>query len=178
MEAHLLHEEESFETSANLSSSCRTTHQTFALVIGINKYESVPNKNLLGAVKDADNFKSYLLEDLGVAADNIINLRNEQATRSAIIERFRQLEADPKIVPGKVAIIIYFAGHGALASKPATWTDWVSTDEKLIEMLCPADIGALDVNGEPIEGIPDRTISRLLLDLSIVKGNNIVHCRP
>ncbi|SJL08001.1 uncharacterized protein ARMOST_11360 [Armillaria ostoyae] len=148
-------------------------HQTFTLVIGINKYESVPNENLLGAVKDAENFKTYLLEDLGVPKDNIINLRNEQATRSAIINQFRQLEGDLKIVPGEVAIIIYFAGHGALATKPDTWTDWVSTDENTIEMLCPADIGALDANSKVIEGVPDRTINWLLLDLSIAKGNKI-----
>ncbi len=72
-------------------------------------------------------------------------------------------------------IIIYFAGHGALATKPDEWSDWVS--DKNIEMLCPADIGAPDTNGKVIEGISDRTISWLLLDLSIAKGNNIVRCR-
>ncbi len=35
-----------------------------------------------------------------------------------------------------------------------------------------------DANGKVIEGIPDRTISRLLLDLSKAKGNNIIHCEP
>ncbi len=178
MEVHLLSEkDDSFGASAGLPSSCRGKHQTFALVIGINEYKFIePKQDLKGAVKDADNFKNYLLEDLGVAKDNIINLRDEEATRSAIIDRFRQLEGDPKIDSGEVAIIIYFAGHGALATKPDEWSDWVSTD-KNIEMLCPADIGALDANGKAIEGIPDRTISRLLLDLSIAKGNNVVRRR-
>ncbi len=187
MEVHLLSEkDECFDAPACLSSSCRGKHQTFALVIGINKYKFVePKQDLQGAVKDADNFKNYLLEDLGVAEDNIIDLRDKDATRSAIINQFRELERNPKIVPGEAAIIIYFAGHGALTTKPDTWTGWVSTDEKTIEMLCPANIGAPDVKDKVvpdgkdkvIEGIPDRTISRLLLDLSIAKGNNIVRRR-
>ncbi|KAK0475329.1 caspase domain-containing protein [Armillaria luteobubalina] len=161
------------QSSVGGASSTRGKHPIFALVIGINEYKFIePRQDLKGAVKDAENFKKYLLEDLGVAEDNIINLRDEQATRSAVIDRFRQLQGDPKIGSGKAAIIIYFAGHGARATKPTTWTDWVSSDEN-IEMLCPADIGALDANGKVVEGIPDRTISQFLLDLSIAKGNNI-----
>ncbi|KAK0445813.1 caspase domain-containing protein [Armillaria borealis] len=146
--------------------------ETFALVIGINKYQWVPNEYLQGAVRDAENFKSYLLEYRRVPAANVFNLRDEQATRSAIIQKFRDLERNPRIIPGEAAIIIYFAGHGAVARKPTTWTNW-ETPSGNVEMLCPADINAPDANGKVIEGIPDRTISRLLLDLSKAKGNNI-----
>ncbi|KAK0445831.1 caspase domain-containing protein [Armillaria borealis] len=118
------------------------TRQAFALVIGIDKYKFVsPNQDLHGAVKDADNFKNYLISDRGVPEANIINLRNEEATRYAIIEGFRKLQDDSRIIPGEGAIIIYFAGHGAGKGK--------------------------------VEGIPDRTLSRLILDLSNAKGNNI-----
>ncbi|KAK0202204.1 hypothetical protein DFS33DRAFT_1061251 [Desarmillaria ectypa] len=148
------------------------THQTFALVIGINEYQWVPNECLRGAVRDADNFENYLLECRGVPKDNIINLRDGQATRSAIIQKFRELENNPRIIPGEVAIIIYFAGHGAIAHKPKTWKNW-ETPNGNVEMLCPADINAPEGYGKKIEGIPDRTIGRLLLDLSKAKGNNI-----
>ncbi len=86
--------------------------KTFALIIGINKYQWVPNKYLQGAIRDTDNFKSYLLEYQCVPEANVFNLRNEQATRSAIIQKFRNLERNPRIIPGKAAIIIYFAGGG------------------------------------------------------------------
>ncbi|KAK0457436.1 caspase domain-containing protein [Desarmillaria tabescens] len=147
--------------------------QTFALVIGINKYEWSPNENLQGAVADAKNFRSYLLQERKVPEANITFLRDEQATRSAIIENFRNLERNEKIIPGEAAIIIYFAGHGAVAHKPRTWENW-ETPNGNVEMLCPADINLpLDKDGKKIEGIPDRTVSRLLLDLSNAKGNNI-----
>ncbi len=126
-------------------------------------------------MKDANDFSSYLLNDRGVPETNIINLRNGRATSSAIIEGFRQLKDNSKIIPGEVAIIMYFAGHGAVARKPAAWKNWVNPTGE-VEMLCPADINP-GINGKvKVEGIPDRTLSQLLLDLSNAKGNNIV-CR-
>ncbi len=176
MEVHLLSEkDESFDASASLSLSYRGNHQTFALVIGIDEYEFVEMQDLHGAVRDAQEFNSYLLNDRGVPEANIISLRNQEATRTAIIGAFRQLEDNPRITPGEVAIIIYFAGHGAVAHKPFEWTDWETPDD-IVEMLCPADINHGLYREHRVEGIPDRTLSRLLLDLSKAKGNNIV-CR-
>ncbi|PBK84250.1 hypothetical protein ARMGADRAFT_615393 [Armillaria gallica] len=149
------------------------TRQTFGLIIGIDEYKFIkPKQDLQGAVKDANDFSSYLLHDRGVPETNIINLRNGRATRSAIIEAFIKLKNNPRITPGEVAIIIYFAGHGAVAQKPAEWKNWVNPTGE-VEMLCPADINR-PINGKvKVEGIPDRTLSQLLLDLSDAKGNNI-----
>ncbi|KAK0421667.1 caspase domain-containing protein [Armillaria borealis] len=148
-------------------------HQTFALVIGINEYKFIePTNNLHGAVEDANAFENYLVKDLLVPKANIINLRDEKATRSAIIDGFEELQRNSKIIPREVAIIIYFAGHGAVAEKPQTWTDWVTPGNK-VEMLCPADINQVINGKDKVEGIPDRTLSQLLLDLSNAKGNNI-----
>ncbi|PBK63111.1 hypothetical protein ARMSODRAFT_980290 [Armillaria solidipes] len=147
--------------------------QTFALVIGINEYKFIePRQDLQGAVEDANAFENYLVKDLLVPVTNIISLRNEQAIRSAIIKGFRQLQDNPKIIPGEVAIIIYFAGHGAVARKPDAWTNWETPEDK-VEMLCPADINHVLNGNDKVEGIPDRTLSRLLLDLSKAKGSNI-----
>ncbi|KAK0194258.1 caspase domain-containing protein [Armillaria mellea] len=149
-------------------------HQTFALTIGINTYksETFKSEDLQGAVNDADKFDEYLCKDLGTPKENIISLRNEEATRSAIINGFRSLEHNPDIVKNMAAIIIYYAGHGAVAQKPVEWKDWETPDDK-IEMLCPYDIGSQDDKDKVVDGIPDRTISQLLLDLSTAKGNNI-----
>ncbi|PBK76176.1 hypothetical protein ARMSODRAFT_1080291 [Armillaria solidipes] len=149
-------------------------HRTFALTIGINTYNSASFKSeeLKGAVNDADEFEKYLCEDLGVPEENIIRLRNEEATRSAIIDGFRSLENNRKIVANMAAIIIYYAGHGAVAHKPVEWKDWETPGDE-IEILCPSDMGLPDENNKIVDGIPDRTISQLLLDLSKAKGNNI-----
>ncbi len=119
-------------------------HRTFALTIGINKYESASFQSLelKGAINDADKFEEYLWKDLGVPKAKIIHLRNEQATRSAIIDGFRRLERNQNIVKG-MAIIIYYAGHGAMAHKPAGWKNWETPGDK-IEILCPSDMGSRD----------------------------------
>ncbi|KAK0451584.1 hypothetical protein EV421DRAFT_1044539 [Armillaria borealis] len=145
---------------------------TFALVIGIDEYECGEYGNLLAAVADADRFQDYLLEDLQTPREHIISLRNGQATRKAIIDGFKSLIYNPGIVQGMAAVIIYYSGHGAVAPKPDEWTDWQTYDNE-IEMLCPTDIGILDINDKVVEGIPDRTISELLLELATAKGNNI-----
>ncbi|KAK0484889.1 caspase domain-containing protein [Armillaria novae-zelandiae] len=153
-------------------SICRETRGTFALVIGIDEYECGEYGSLLAAVADADRFQDYLLEDMQTPREHIITLRNDQATRKAIIDGFKSLICNPSIVQGMAAMIIYYSGHGAVAPKPDEWTDWQTYDNE-IEMLCPTDIGILDINDKVVEGIPDRTISELLLKLATVKGNNI-----
>jgi hypothetical protein len=44
----------------------------------------------------------------------------------------------------------------------------------MIEMICPSDIGKVEGNSAPVEGIYDRTISALLNKLSKEMGPNIV----
>ncbi|SJL10034.1 uncharacterized protein ARMOST_13416 [Armillaria ostoyae] len=146
----------------------------FALVIGVNTYEGEKYKEfqLTGAVGDANDFQKYLLEDLRVPKEHITSLRDKGATRTAIIQGFRDLGSDQRIVRGQAIIVIYFAGHGAAADKPKEWSDWESPDNR-IEMLCPSDMGLLDGKKVVIEGIPDRTISQLLTVISNAKGNNI-----
>lgn len=154
-------------------SRCRAASNIFALIIGIDKYER-DEYQLEGAVADANEFERYVSTDMGAPEDNIISLRDEKATRSEIIGAFGKLETRKDIVQGKAIIIIYYAGHGAVAKKPAQWENWHAFDNN-IEMLCPVDMTFRNsVKEKTVEGIPDRTISRLLLDLSAAKGNNIV----
>lgn len=67
-------------------------HQTYALVIGINEYKSSEYDNLNAAVNDADAMNNYLRSTLAVPEENIINLRNGEATRQGILDGFRKLE--------------------------------------------------------------------------------------
>jgi hypothetical protein len=143
----------------------------FALVIGINTYSDYENLNY--AASDADRFQDFLTDTLNVPRNHIISLRNEAATRSAIIEAFQTLRLDPRILKDKAAIIIYFAGHGATAIKPEEWVEWATADG-YIEQMCPSDIGTIGSSGEVVQGIPDRTISVLLNQIAELKGDNIV----
>ena len=146
-----------------------------ALVIGINEYTS-PLPCLQGAVADADAFRKFLKERLNVPDANIINLRNKEASRKSIISELNSLRDNSSYKKDEAAIIIFYAGHGALTKIPKKWAleGW-NTSNGHIEMLCPSDISCL-VNGEEsvIQGIPDRTISVVLNQIAKSKGNNIV----
>ncbi|KAF9037377.1 hypothetical protein BDZ89DRAFT_1061537, partial [Hymenopellis radicata] len=76
---------------------------------------------------------------------------NEQATRKGIVDALSS------------AIIV---------SMQDTALHWATSGGQL-EMLCPVDMGELDEANQEIEGVPDRTISVLLDEISLKKGNNI-----
>ena len=143
----------------------RLRSHLFALIIGINNYESSSIQNLLGAVPDADAVRDYLQNDLGVPSSQITNLRNSEATRDAIIGGIKAFSLNNEIKEGD-PILIYYAGHG---DTPKEWLVW-NADE--IELLVPYDDSSLD--GDPRHGISDRTLEVLLSQLAIKKGHDIV----
>lgn len=149
--------------------------QLFALIIGINKYHSSTYNSLQYARQDADRFEAFLTSSIGVPITNIISLRDEEANRVAILHAFQLLTTNESITKDD-PIAIYYAGHGARVPKPAAWDDW-PTNGPQIEIMCPSDMGTI-VDGEIVDGIPDRTISALLQELSMVKGDNIVRVIP
>ena len=123
----------------------------------------------MGAVPDADAMQDYLQKHLGVPSSQIRNLRNSKATRAAIIDGIKAFSLIDEIEEGD-PILIYFAGHGGSADTPK---DWEVGSTGKIELLVPYDHSSLE-GGNPKHGIPDRTLSALLSQLAIEKGNNIV----
>ncbi len=82
--------------------------QSWALVIGIDRYQDYPQ--LKTAVSGAKAFAQKLREDFGFPADHIIELYNEQATKEKIESYlkdflFSKTKKDDRL-------IIYFGGHG------------------------------------------------------------------
>ena len=112
--------------------------------------------------------QDYLQKDLGVPISQIRNLRNSEATRDKIIKEIKAFSFNDKIKEGD-PILIYFAGHGDWAFTPKGW-EVGSTDK--IELLIPYDHSSL--KGNPMHGIPDRTLGALLSQLALLKGDNIV----
>jgi Caspase domain len=148
----------------------------YALVIGINRYQTQDWDDLNGAVDDANSFESFLLHKLNVPSSQIINLRDEEASRKNILQALdHDLMKKSLDCVGDPAFIIYYAGHGASTQKPHDWEFW-ATNSNNIEMLCPSDLGLpLDEDGvDVVQGIPDRMICHLLNKLSRARGNNIV----
>lgn len=79
-----------------------------ALIIGINKYESV--SPLAYAVNDAVEVKQILIDELNFPTENIIVLLDENATRTNILKAFHTFTQDHVTLDER--IIIYYAGHG------------------------------------------------------------------
>ncbi|KAI0030187.1 caspase domain-containing protein [Vararia minispora EC-137] len=115
----------------------QTTQQVsplHALIIGIDKYKSGLIDNLRGAVADADAIASYVRNQLKVPQAQIINLRNQDATRHAIIQALKGLR-DIASIRHNDPILIYFAGHGSTAPCPSGWH---SSDGR-IQLIVPYD---------------------------------------
>ncbi|KAJ7653670.1 caspase domain-containing protein [Mycena polygramma] len=141
----------------------------FALLIGIDKYKHRDINNLSGCVADADDMFDYLTDNLSVPVNNINILRNETATRYAIITSLYGLASDNRIGRGD-AIIIFFAGHGAEAKAPEGWP---TGGQPKIQMLLPYNFDPHANNDEQAQGLFDRTFNTLLSKIAKQKGNNI-----
>ncbi|KAJ3564706.1 hypothetical protein NP233_g8117 [Leucocoprinus birnbaumii] len=97
----------------------------YALVIGINTYKDKRYPSLQNAVKDADDFSNYLATKLHVPDDRIMNLRDEAATREAILKAIKDLESLTPVPLNSsnndrhsdIGIIVFFAGHGTRDQK-------------------------------------------------------------
>ena len=86
---------------------------SYALVIGINRYENI--KRLNYAVKDAKFIKYVLMHDYNFKRENIVLLINENATYSKIRSEFSKIS---KLADVNDRVLIYFAGHGQTMNLP------------------------------------------------------------
>jgi hypothetical protein len=85
------------------------------------------------------------------------------------LKAFEDLGNDDRIKCNQSSILIFYAGHGGETEAP---TGWEAAGSK-VQMILPVNYGNVEGSGV-VQGIPDRTISRLLEDLAEKKGNNIV----
>ena len=86
---------------------------SYALLIGIDKYENVPPLNY--AVKDAESIHDILVNTFNFPEGNIILLKNEEATLLNIKNNLSEIATSAK---SNDRVLIYFAGHGATHDLP------------------------------------------------------------
>jgi hypothetical protein len=143
----------------------------YALVVGIDTYPHI--SQLTGAVHDANLMTAFLTEHLSVPPNQIINLRNDEATRTAILHTIDGFRSNADIQQGD-PILIYFAGHGGKRKAGPEWRERNGSD--YIQVIFPWDYDANMVPEpeKPIHPIPDRTIRGLINKLAKAKGDNIV----
>ena len=90
----------------------KTNKNKLALVIGIEKYESIPNANF--ADRDAKLFIDYVQRGLGVPENKIKFFFNEDAKERSKFEMVKWLK---KNINSKSEVYLYFSGHGLATNK-------------------------------------------------------------
>ncbi|KAF8580650.1 hypothetical protein K439DRAFT_1356446 [Ramaria rubella] len=138
-----------------------------ALIIGIEKYQHV--KHLEGAVADANKVDLYLREHFKLSRNQIINLRDDGATKKKILGGFRTPSENPHIKRGD-PILIYFAGHGCQLPIPKGWE---TGGAQHIQGIYAQDSQSHPSSEHAIFPVPDLTITSCLNSLSDMKDNNI-----
>lgn len=135
------------------------THHIYALLVGINHYDPsnyVPP--LRGCNNDAKAMQAYL--EGRVAQDNnqlhLKLLLNEQATRQAIIDGFRDhlCQADPDDVA-----FFYYAGHGSQENAPEEF--WQIEPDHLDETLV-----CYDSRTDDSWDLADKELAKLIAEVA------------
>ena len=80
---------------------------SWALIIGINKYDNVLHLNY--AIEDAMAVKNLLINDFGFSRNNVQVLIDKEATQNNIK---KQLDALVRSSKENDRVVFYFAGHG------------------------------------------------------------------
>jgi len=86
-----------------------------AVVIGVESYQYVPDATY--AYNDAEVFREYLVETLGIKRQRVMLATNSKATQA----EFSKLLGPSgwlsrNITPGKSDVVVYFSGHGIASS--------------------------------------------------------------
>ncbi|KAJ3476069.1 hypothetical protein NLI96_g11415 [Meripilus lineatus] len=149
----------------------------WALIVGVGTVVSDEYLDAKGALKDVENVSTYLTSNLDVPPGNILILRNEEATRAQIIDKFQKHLIDNPAINRGDALLFYFSGHGSRLPAPDGWPVAESEDDDgqrkyLVEVIVPHDEGAKGSNGKDICSIPDYTIASLLAKAA-KHGDNI-----
>jgi hypothetical protein len=90
----------------------RRNNQALALVIGIENYKRMPEA--LYARTDANVFKDFAHQALGVPRGRIVNLLDADADNIGIRDGVRRLRG---LIDAKTDLYVYFAGHGFASGK-------------------------------------------------------------
>lgn len=139
-----------------------------ALLIGIDDYtaSTLPRPlrgkteqrgwpDLKGSVNDVNILREMLVLLYGLDPDDIVTLRNQQATRAAILQAIEQHLVKPA---GKGDVVFYyFAGHGSQVPNPRS-----DEPDRLDESIVPADsrLGAPDIRDKELRPLFNRILDR------------------
>jgi metacaspase-1 len=142
----------------------------YAIVVGVNDCPAfrLPDgtrpRPLRGAVSDAEAVASLLTGRLGFAAENVLVLKETQATRAAIRGAFDRMK---RRVGHRDHFVFHFAGHGTQLDDRPPYDE----PDRLDEALCPSD-----ANGRGENLILDDDLGLWLEEISARQVTVILDC--
>ncbi|HVW86895.1 MAG TPA: caspase family protein, partial [Bryobacteraceae bacterium] len=138
MKGRIFELEESLATQAAIKAAAISPEaKTYAMVVGISKYQKLPQDLWLQFPQaDAKSFGDYLSSPRGgVPADQMLVLTDEQATTAALRNSFQTFL---KNRPGKKdTVFILLAGHGTVDSRGAYIVTYDSDPQDLSSTAIP-----------------------------------------
>ena len=140
-----------------------------ALLVGINQYPaSALFTNLKGCVTDVDLQRELLIHRFGFHADDIVTLKDAEASRSNILQYFEEFLINP--CQEDDVIVFHYSGHGRRIADPDNHIP-IEDDriDPLNSTLVPSDDGAIG-DGRTVSDIMGRT---LFLLTSALKTENV-----
>ncbi|MDW3645499.1 MAG: caspase family protein [Bacteroidia bacterium] len=147
----------------------------YALIVGVNDYESPKIRDLRGCVDDASRIKAYLEEDFvgrNFAANPSISLlTDEKATKKAIIEGFEKKLSKAK--KGD-SVIFYFAGHGLREKTDIEVFTEDEFDDHIAAILCHDSNPFEHKNDPSVASISDKELRFLIHQLEKKTGAHIL----
>ena len=134
------------------------THHLYALLVGINQYDPRSGVSTLrGCTNDARAMKAYLEARVASRAQlHVQMLLDEQATRQAIIDGFRQHLQRARAGD---TVLFYYAGHGSQEIAPKEF--WAIDPDRLNETLV-----CYDSRVDNTWDLADKELARLIADVS------------
>ena len=112
--------------------------ESWALLIGINKYKHLPPQlQLRAAVNDVTSMRQLLIDKFGFREDHIITLTDKAATKQGIENAMRKF-ADVEKIRKNDRVLIYFSGHGQTVTLPdGTEMGFLATHDAEIDLTDP-----------------------------------------
>lgn len=135
-----------------LSSAASPAPAKWALLVGVDEYQSPDVPPLKGAVNDVRLMRQVLVGKFDFPPANVLVLENRQATRQAILDAIRD-HLIAKARTGDVAVF-HFSGHGSQMKDAAG--DEGDEIDGLDETLVPHDSrtpGIFDISDDELNGL-------------------------
>ncbi len=122
-----------------------------ALLVGIDRYEDRNIRALRGALNDLDVVRDVLIGDFDFEEENVVTLRNREATGKGIRDALRSHLIE-KVRGRQDIVVFYYSGHGSQVLDEPDGDESDGLDETIVPYDA-TNSGAQDITDDEINGL-------------------------